>query len=878
MSSLRPGTVFSWTAGLSMAAGFIVLLCGAAGRAADLPPVADPPAGITFFETKIRPVLAASCYKCHAATAEKIKGGLLLDTREGMLRGGETGEAVVPGDLDKSLLIEAIRYGNPDLSMPPKKAGGKLPDAVIHDFEAWVKMGAPYPHAAGFAAPVTTTGKKYDTSKARNWWSYQPLRSVSVPTPKNTAWPKSDLDPFVVAGLEARGLKPVEDAQLPTLVRRIYFDLTGLPPSPEDAAAFVQSAGSDRQRALEPLVDRLLASPRFGEQWGRHWLDVARYAESSGRDENVTFPNAWRYRDYVVASFNRDKPYDRFVTEQIAGDLLPPGNAATHAENLIGTGFLAIGAKSLNETVPRQFAVDLADEQVSAVGQAFLAQTFNCARCHDHKFDPISQRDYTALAGIFLSTDTRYGTPGGVQGRNLGSLIALPQEAGLPVVARPLAPEEIQFKQDRIDSLRTELRRILADRAPDNPNRLQNTSTMSAFDIVRLFTQSAQLEAELANYDAKGNPKTLAMGALDRPTTAPANGGGFGGRRGPPNPGRGRRSSGFETIADCPLFARGDINKPGDAVPRGMPAILASAPPLAIPKETSGRLQLAQWIAAQRNPLTSRVMVNRTWHWLFGRGLVASVDNFGTTGDRPSNSELLDYLASQFIADGWSEKKLIRRIILSRAYQLAATYDDADFTSDPDNTLVWRHTPRRLEAESIRDAMLAAGGSLDLHPAPGSLIGRAGDGPIGGPRNRAMTEEQAANVDLDSRSLYLPIARNVLPEVLAVFDLPDGSAVNGAREVTNVPAQALFMMNSDFVAKQSRRLAERVLAAYPGGKTEKIQERYTMAFRLAFGRAPDPAEIEAARVLLAKHSGDAPAAWTGVARAIFASAEFRYVD
>mgnify|MGYP003336151989 CR=1 FL=1 len=349
-------------------------------------------AGTDFFESKIRPVLVKNCYPCHSAEAGKSKGGLQLDTREGIRTGGDSGPAVVPGELEKSLLIGAIRHDNADLAMPPEKAGGKLPDAVIRDFEAWVKMGAPDPRTGG-AKPVA---KKYDTSQAKNWWAYQPLQKSPVPSPKDAAWARGDIDRFVLAALEAKGLKPVADAELTTLARRIHFDLTGLPPTPEETDAFLKSAAINRETAIAQLVDRLLASPRFGEHWGRHWLDVARYAESSGRDENVTFPNAWRYRDYVVAALNADKPYDRFVLEQLAGDLLTGAQGDERAQNVIATGFLAIGAKSLNDRVPRQFAVDHADEQINAVGQAFLGQTWGCARCHDHKFDPMSQREYAA--------------------------------------------------------------------------------------------------------------------------------------------------------------------------------------------------------------------------------------------------------------------------------------------------------------------------------------------------------------------------------------------------------------------------------------------------------------------------------------------------
>ena len=397
-------------------------------------------------------------------------------------------------------------------------------------------------------------------------------------------------------------------------------------------------------------------------------------------------------------------------------------DARQRAELLIATGFLAVGAKS------RQFAVDLADEQADTVGQAFLGLTVGCARCHDHKFDPVSQRDYTALAGIFLSTDTRFGTPGGVQGRNLSRLVELPAEAHAAIVASPMPAEKFQRKTAQMNDLSAQLQKILAERAPNNPDRERNMANgMNAFDIVRLFTQKAELEAELANYESDGRPKPLTQTVTRR------------GPRGGPggSPSRGQRTSGFEIIGDSPLFARGDIAKAGDAVPRGVSALLTAAPE--IPRNTSGRLHLAQWLTSPTNPLTSRVIVNRAWHWLFGRGLVASMDNFGTTGERPSHPELLDHLAKSFVADGWSLKLVVRQIVLSRTDQLAATHDDAKLAADPENALLWRHSPRRLDAESIRDAMLAASGALDLTP-PISIIAKAGDGPVGGPRNSAISQ------------------------------------------------------------------------------------------------------------------------------------------
>ncbi len=847
---------------LLLAAGVI-----ASAQALFAAEVANPAGNTDFFEKNIRPVLVDKCYKCHSADSAKVKGGLLLDKREASRRGGDTGPAVVPGDLNRSLLIGAIRYTNADLAMPPEKSGGKLPEAVIKNFEQWVKAGAPDPREGDAASAALA--KKYDTSTATSWWSFQPLHKTTAPKTKDSKWPRTDVDRYILAGLQVKGLTPVGDADKATLLRRVYFDLIGLPPTPAEALAF--QSDNDPQ-AFAKVVDKLLASPQFGETWGRHWLDVARYAESSGKDANVTYPNAWRYRDYVTASFNEDKPYNRFIQEQIAGDLLPTHNERERATNLIATGFLAIGAKSLSEMNPKQFAADQADEQLDSTCQAVMGLTVGCARCHDHKFDPISQKNYTALAGIFLSTDTYYGTAGAVQGRNQSPLLTLPKGSGQPIVTKTLTPAEYARKEQQLEELTKEVRQLLLERAPGNQNRMRASSNaMTQFEVVRLFTQRSQLSAELAGYETNGQPKAMAMGVREKPTYLPV-----GYRRAFLE--NGQRPNGFERIGDAPLFVRGDVNKPSDTVRRDLPPVPAGVPASPIARGSSGRMELAQWLTSAENPLTSRVMANRVWHWLFGRGLVGSVDNFGTSGEQPTNPELLDYLAEQFIADGWSVKKLIREIVLSRTYQLASTYDETRFAADPDNLLQWRHNPRRLDAEAIRDAILYAAESLDLKPPAGSVIGRAGEGPIGGPRFMALSEEQIARAEADTRSLYLPSARNLPPEVLAVFDLPDASAVQGAREVTTVPTQALFMMNSDLVSRQAHKLSARLIKAYPGGANDKFDERFDLACWIVFNRLPDAQERAAAKELTKHYPDDADSAWHSISRALFASAEFRSLN
>jgi hypothetical protein len=858
-------------------------------RALEAKPTSDQ---IEFFEKKIRPALVEHCYKCHSESAEKIKGGLVLDTREGIRRGGDSGPAIVPGNLEESVLIQAIRYRDKDFAMPPEKDGGKLPTEVIGDFEKWVQMGAPDPRD-GAAAVV----KKTDYEEAKKWWAFQPPKRAVPPAAKDAAWPRSDIDRFILAALEEKGLKPVGDADKLTLLRRVYFDLVGLPPSPEEAAAFVKDSSPG---ALAKVVDSLLASSHFGERWGRHWLDVARYAESAGKDVNVAYPHAWRYRDYVIAAFNADKPFDQFLREQIAGDLLAEGDDRRRAEMLIATGFLAIGPKSLNEQNPRQFALDVADEQIDAVSQAFLGMTVACARCHDHKFDPISQREYTALAGIFLSTDTRYGTPAGIQNRHPSELIELPTGGGAPTIPRSMSPG----MRERLENEAAELRKSRDAAIAERFGRRQageNRGLRQLGEINRL----GMLESQLKTFDRSGEPRALAMGAQDLPAQRAERGRGFGRSFGGPSVRerieqrlRGRPPE-FMTVGDSPFFARGDADKPGERVPRGFVQVLSPAgEPPRIDRRTSGRRELAEWLAAEGNPLTARVFVNRAWHWLFGRGLVESVDNFGTTGAKPSNQALLDHLAVSFMENGWSIKKLVREIVLSRAYALDSRFDAGSFSADPENALVWRMSPRRLDAECVRDAMLQAGGTLEKSPPTGSVIALAGDGPIERRRGRGTSEEAIIADRSTVRSVYLPIARNVLPDALEVFDFPEPSLVAGARETTNVPSQALFLLNNPFVAAQAQKFAERVLAAYPGGPNggvaAHLDQRVAYAFWLAFSRPPDPMEKQAAAAFFAKFpsnwskgdtspsgirdAGDVQAAWTSFCRALFASAEFRFLN
>ena len=868
----HPLTVFVLPALLAASAGF--------ASAAEMKLTA---AQSEFFEKKIRPVLANSCYKCHSAEAEKVKGSLHVDTREGLRMGGDNGHAVVPGDLEASLLIKAIRYQDSELAMPPKKEGGKLPDAVIADFEQWIKMGAPDPREGKAVAQRTI-----DVEKGREHWAFQLPKKSAPPTVKNSAWARSEIDRHVLAGLEAQKLTPVGDADRRTLIRRVYYDLTGLPPTPEQVEAFVKDTNP---KAFEKVVDKLLASPQYGEKWGRHWLDVARYGESSGKEVNVIYPHAWRYRDYVIKAFNDDKPYDRFLKEQLAGDLLPAKNATEEAETLIATGLLAIGPKSHNTRDPRQFAFDVVDEQIDAITQGMLGVTVACARCHDHKFDPIPQADYYAMAGIFLSSETRFGTPRFVQNNQSTPLFTLPVDAKITDPA-PLTPEQVASLKRQKEFLEQQRDQIIAESRSEGRGAAANPRLLGT------TTQLSVTEKILSRHDDQGQPKRLAMGVQDKL-----------------NP------------RDTQVLQRGEPDKPLNTVPRGFVQVLSTKTPPKI-EQGSGRLELANWIASADNPLTARVMANRVWLQLFGKGIVPTPDNFGTTGQKPTHPALLDHLAVSFVENGWSVKSLIRQIVLSRTYQLASDHQATNYATDPDNNWLWRMSKRRLDAEQIRDSMLVAAGKLDLTPPAGSPVAPAEGGvqffqrpggglggfPGGGPTPQARPgtpgtpgqpgvpggfagrrpgmmgaggpPQNPLQQDRNYRSVYLPIVRDQVPESLATFDFAEPSLVVGDRDDTSVPSQALYLLNNASVQKLSEAMADRLInTKLRGGDLGQA------AFTLAFSRPPTPGELKATQEFFknfyategkpgegADTQALARKALIAFCQALYGSAEFRYLN
>ncbi len=770
---------------------------------------------VKFFEAKIRPVLVEQCYKCHAADSEKIRANLTLDTRDGLRTGGDTGPAIVPGNPAKSLLIEALTTKDDDRMMPPKK---KLPESVIEDFKTWVTMGAPDPRDG---ATKVAMKHEIDIEEGRKFWAFQVPRKSEIRNPKSEM--KNEVDALISAEWTKKELKPVAAADPITLVRRLYLDLIGLPPTPEEVEAFVNDKSPE---AYSKVVDKLLASPHFGERWGRHWLDVARYAESTGKAVNFNYPHAWRYRDYVIAAYNADKPFDLFVKEQLAGDLLSANDDKDKAENIVATGFLALGTKNLNERSRLQFELDLVDEQIDVFSQAFLGITAACARCHDHKFDPIPTKDYYALAGIFRSTETCYGTIRAVQGQHPSALISLPMTDEADGT-KPLSASEVTRLEKQLADLKTEL------------SDLQKKSIQDSFltmNGVRLRIQTATLEAKLNQYEKDGTPKRLAMGTRDRY--------------------RGMNS---------PVYQRGEPDKPGETVSRGFLQVMTTKQPTI--RAGSGRLELANWVASKDNPLTARVYVNRVWLHLFGRGIVSSPDNFGTTGAAPSNPALLDYLAIRFMDDGWSTKKLIKSLVTTDAYRLSTTFDAKNLEIDPDNAFLWRMTPGRLDAEVIRDSLLAVSGNLERSPSKGSPIHANGEG-YAIPRGRGLFGPPQED---PHRSVYLAIIRDNVPESLSLFDAADPNLIVGDRANTTVPAQALFLMNNPFVIKQAEMVATKLIA-----KTSTDSERVRMAYRQVLGRTPTAKEQTTAEAFVQKYGAKHAKrdTWTAFTQALFGSAEF----
>jgi hypothetical protein len=822
-----------------------------------LPLRAEPPSaeGVEFFEKNIRPLLSEHCYSCHSEREAKREGGLLLDSRAGWLVGGDSGAAIVEGDPEASLLIRAVRYTDPDLQMPPEKTLSKEQVATL---ERWVTMGAPDPRDEATVEKVRR-GNPSDPIAGREHWAFRPMIEKSgLPPVVNVAWPQSPIDTFVLAKLEENNLQPADDANRRTLLRRVYFQLIGLPPTPEQVAAFLNDSEPD---AYERLVDQLLNSPQFGQRWGRHWLDLARYADSNGLDENFLFREAWRYRNWVIDAVNADMPYDRFLIEQIAGDLLPHVSIEQRDRQRIASGFLEVGPKVLLGNDPNQRRMDVADEQLDTIGEAVLGQTLGCARCHDHKFDPVPTADYYALAGILTSTSVME------QRYMLGEQRVMEQLVGLGADGDQLDDAYEKYWRERPQLLKQQ------ERAKSALEFLEK-GDLASFET--LLAVHADAIADGAKDSAIAVEQRITaqkafVAGLDAAIAKP-----------PEIPPRAMISREVETPADEAIRLAGQFDQLGDKVPRGFLRVVSDVSP-EIPNGQSGRLQLAQWLTNTDDGagrLAARVLANRIWYHMIGRGIVRTVDNFGRTGEIPTHPELLDHLASELIVSQWSMKSLIRRIALSRTFIMSSDHNEAAHAIDPENRLLWRAHRRRLEPEALRDAMLSAAGTLHLNSMD-STVSYLGDQAtaVGGNENRRRT-------DFQCRSIYLPVIRNDLPELFAAFDFADPHAATGMRPQTMVATQGLFMLNDVSVMDAADATARRVLKVSSDEDVDsaaKLDARLNHLFELLLASQPTDEERQYLQAFIADIQKRARPnaeiqAWTMVCQALFASSRFQVLE
>jgi cytochrome c553 len=808
---------------------------------------AAEPAGeaVEFFEKEIRPLLVARCHECHG-DVEKPKGGLRLTSRAGLMTGGETGPAAVPGKPSESLLIEAVRYQG--LKMPPK---AKLPEAEIEKLVRWVELGVPWPdspHPKVAPTPVEPEFKITDTQ--RRFWSFQAVRPQTMPSVQDAAWPLTAIDRFVLARLESRGLRPNGPTDKRMLIRRATFDLIGLPPTPDEIDAFVADPSPE---AFGRVVDRLLASEHYGERWGRHWLDVVRYADTAGETADYPVPQAYKYRNYVIDALNQDKPYDAFVREQIAGDILArSGPRELFAERVTATGYLAI-SRRFGFDSENYHHLTIADT-LDTLGRSILGLSIGCARCHDHKYDPISTADYYALYGIFASS--RYAFPGSEEKRQPRDFVPLlPEAEAAPLVAA---------HQEQMARCETELKRLDGE--------------LAALD--KSIKTAQELSAGVpASSDASSPAPALAELQAKRTALAATAAQCRNQRDGLINSGPCDMAYGVCEAAsqNAKIQKRGEPTKPGAEVPRRFLEILGGDV-LPSGDTGSGRLQLAEWLTRRSNPLTARVIVNRVWQHHFGRGLVETPSDFGLRGRPPANPELLDHLADALARGGWTLKNLHKQIMLSRVYQLSSSDDNPAARHDPSNEGWWKFDRRRLDAEAIRDAMLAASGTLD----------RTRGGPHPFPPRTAwgFTQHQPfkAIYDTDRRSIYLMTQRIQRHPFLALFDGADANASTAERTLTTTPAQALFLMNDPFVHEQSAALARRLASA---GTTDA--QRIERAYPLVLGREAGPPQVAEAVDFLSRYrqqtlaAGGTPenaklAALAAYARVLLTSNEFLYID
>jgi hypothetical protein len=765
-------------------------------------PKEPSPAQAEFFQKNVRPILETSCFKCHSHQANKSKGNLVVDSLPSLLKGGESGPALVPGQPEKSLLVKAIRHESDDLQMPP---GSKLAPEKVAVLVEWIKMGAPWPGASKQTAGYVP-GRINEED--RKWWSFQPLKAVALPELEDPVWGKNPIDRFIRTRLRAEGLTPAPAADRRTLIRRVSFDIIGLPPTPDEVDAFVNDPAAD---AYEKLIDRLLASSRYGEKWARHWLDLVRYAESDGYRLDEYRPTAWQFRDYVIRSLNADKPFDRFLREQLAGDELYPDEP----DALTATAFLRHWIYEYNQRDARAQWQTILDDVTDVTAEAFLGLGMGCARCHDHKFDPILQKDYFRLQAFFagIQPDDYQPLVTPAQRKDYNEKYAAWRAKADPILKQIEAltrAERKKIEDTAISKFQPDIQAIM--RMPDSQRSpLEKQLNALAYRQVTYELDKldkkiredktpkiAKLNAELAKLDAE-KPARLPYGFAvhDVGLEAP------------------------------PIYLPKKIK--GDPIAPGYLTILDDKPAAIVPAadtNSSGRRSaLANWLTRPDHPLTARVIVNRVWQQHFGQGIVNTPSDFGRLGEKPSHPELLDWLAHNFVQEGWSFKKLHREILTSQTYRQSATTPASEIAlkKDPQNRLLWRMGTRRLDAEQIRDAILSVNGRLD--PKEGGPSVDAGK-----PR----------------RTIYTKTLRNTRDPLLDVFDMPELITSSGQRNVTTTPTQALLMINSPFMVDQATSLANRLKSAGEG--------RIDAAFRLTFGRQPTAAEKQLAEEFLGQQA------------------------
>ncbi|WP_182868560.1 DUF1553 domain-containing protein [Rhodopirellula sp. JC639] len=931
---------------------------------------AAEPGSESFFEQKIRPVLIKHCYQCHSADSDEIGGSLWLDSAGAMREGGDSGPAIRPGDADASLLISAIRYESSE--MPPD---APLPPAVVDDFVQWIDAGAidPRKQSPGDSARPATI--EIDLEQGRKFWAFRPLadfrRGLSEDSLESVR--QNLIDHGLDDQLSEHGIRPVGPAPPETRLRRLAFDLTGLPPS--DAVSQRWMA-SPNEQTWKQIVDELLASRAFAQHWARHWMDVARYADSNGSDFNATFHEAWRYRDYLIDSFDRDRPLDEMIRQQVAGDLLPAATDQQRHDNVVATTFLMLGPKMLSERAKQKLTLDVVDEQIDTIGRAFLGMTLGCARCHDHKFDPIPTEDYYALAGIFRSTQTLNGES--QKYVSTWNRVELPttddHRRSLAEHRSTIASLEKQIKeatQELQAARRSGNNGIIVDDSEatkvgdwtastytkgfigagyvhdDNANKgklsiefrkqlpqdgeyvvrfayssngnraatvpvtiatadgdeqlivsQRKSSDTPPWNVLGTFTFSADKDAvvTIRNDDTDGYVIADAIAFLPVEQAAePGESRQVAERIAdaqkrlddlkqqldatkknapPPLPvAMAPRDLPTDQIADSPVHIRGEVNNVGEVVPRGFLQVCGPGDASIDSPTGSGRVELAKWLTDPDNPLVARVMVNRVWMHLMGEGIVRTVDNFGTRGERPSHPQLLDALAIDFMRQGWQLKSLVRRIVLSEAYNRSSEFDDQAAASDPENRLLWRAHRKRLTAESIRDTMLKAAGVLTEEERTEPVADKG----VLVTKNNAVTKDVASGLDQPVRSIYLPVIRSNVPPLMTALDAADPDLLVGKRPTTNVPGQALVLINSAEVTGWAQQTADRI---YRSEST--WQERLRAAYRICLSRQPSPEDMQMAEHYIGLNESDDDATtrerFADFVAAIFATTEFRMLD